>query len=120
MGDAAVGTYVLFGHGCVSSMERANMLAECLADNPQNQEEALRQFSTESVKEGYAISDLNLISHILRKPLLRKRGMKIRSQIQKLLAEEPDVPYSGILKQVKWTIGLSKIFWRFDRKRVPL
>jgi len=131
IGDAAVGTYVLFGHGCVSSMERANLLADCLANSTSVADDsdydnclstALETFSKESVKEGTAISDLNVISHILRNHLFRDRALKVRSKIQTYLVEKPEVPYSEILQErdVKWTIRLSKVFWRFSRRKAQL
>ena len=121
IGDAAVGTYVLFGHGCVSAMERATVLADCLAENPTSLDKALKDFSTQSVKEGHAISDLNLISHILRsKKFLREHALKVRTKIQKYLVDTPELSYSDILKQpdIKWTLRLSKLFWRFKRKKL--
>lgn len=118
IGDAAVGTYVLFGHGCVSAMERAIVLADSLTGNPPDK--ALEEFSSQSVKEGRAISDLNLISHLLRSnKLVRQHALKVRSKIQGYLIREPDMSYSEILQQpdVKWTIRLSKLFWVFKRKK---
>jgi 2-polyprenyl-6-methoxyphenol hydroxylase-like FAD-dependent oxidoreductase len=124
IGDAAVGTYVLFGHGCVSAMERATLLAESLSTNTNtitNLEEALETFSTRSVKEGRAISDLNLISHLLRNKLFRKKALTTRGQIQNLLVNEPDTSYHDILQVpgIKWTIRLSKLFWIFGRRKAP-
>jgi len=106
-------------------------LADCLANSTSVADDsdydnclstALETFSKESVKEGTAISDLNVISHILRNHLFRDRALKVRSKIQTYLVEKPEVPYSEILQErdVKWTIRLSKVFWRFSRRKAQL
>jgi 2-polyprenyl-6-methoxyphenol hydroxylase-like FAD-dependent oxidoreductase len=117
IGDAAVGTYAMFGHGSVSAMERALCLADCLSEHANDLKKALEEFSIISAREGRAISDLNLISHILRIKLLRQHGVKVRGKIAHYLVNEPDVPYSEIVRQpgIKWTMWLTKLVWRFVR-----
>jgi 2-polyprenyl-6-methoxyphenol hydroxylase-like FAD-dependent oxidoreductase len=118
IGDAAVGMYSLFGQGCASAMTQANLLAETLANNATDLRTALTEYSSTSVKEGHAISDLNLLTHPLRiKGPLRFWALYQMMKVGTTLAQKPEVPYSAILKKRKRAIWFSKVFWR--RVRVP-
>jgi 2-polyprenyl-6-methoxyphenol hydroxylase-like FAD-dependent oxidoreductase len=64
IGDAAVGMYSLFGQGCASAMTQADLLAKMLA-NATDLQSCLELYSNASVKEGHAISNLNLLAHAL-------------------------------------------------------
>jgi 2-polyprenyl-6-methoxyphenol hydroxylase-like FAD-dependent oxidoreductase len=92
IGDASVGMYNLLGQGCNSAVQQANLLAESLAsvyndhysNNNKNEaqedetmfvthlSQALLTTSNITVQETKAIQDLNLVAHILRKPILNK------------------------------------------------
>jgi 2-polyprenyl-6-methoxyphenol hydroxylase-like FAD-dependent oxidoreductase len=121
VGDAANGFYSLFGQGAASAMTSADLLAETLASvmNDSNDvEEALLQYSNTSVVEGHAITDLNLLTHVLRKGGLCKFwALHHMMGIGKTLSEEPNVPYSEILKKKRRVIWISKLFWK--RARIP-
>lgn len=71
VGDASVGMYSLFGQGAASAMTQADCLAETLANcsftDKNDLQSTLLEFSNSSVVEGHAISDLNLLTHVLRK-----------------------------------------------------
>jgi 2-polyprenyl-6-methoxyphenol hydroxylase-like FAD-dependent oxidoreductase len=123
LGDAAVGVYSLMGQGIASSTERAILLAEavCSSNSVDNDQmigisEALRSFSDESVREGHAITDLNLIAHAMSVPLIGRFapwGGKMN-----ILLQNPDVPYSDIRKRYQGWVRLSRLLWFFAR--VPM
>ena len=121
VGDAAVGMYSLFGQGAASAMTQADQLAETLAkvlNEKHAFQEALLQYSNSSVVEGHAISDLNLLTHVLRTrgPLKLWAAFHMMS-IGKTLANHPEMPYSEILQKKKRAIWISKCVWR--RTRIP-
>ena len=122
VGDAANGMYSLFGQGAASAMTSADLLATTLASVMLNSTEdfkmALAQYSNTSVVEGHAISDLNLLTHVLRKGGLYKFWALFHMMgIGKTLSQKPNVPYSDILKKKRRAIWVSKQFWK--RARIP-
>jgi hypothetical protein len=81
-------------------------------------QEALLQYSNSSVVEGHAITDLNLLQHVLRKKgPLKFWALFHMMGIGKTLTNTPEMPYSEILKKKKRSIWFSKHFWR--RARIP-
>jgi 2-polyprenyl-6-methoxyphenol hydroxylase-like FAD-dependent oxidoreductase len=117
IGDAAVGTYSLFGQGCASAMTQADLLAETLA-NATDLQSSLELYSNASVKEGHAISELNLLTHALGKMGPIRFWVRFQQmEIGKTLAQKPEVPYSDILKKRKRAVWVSKFFWR--KVRIP-
>ena len=123
VGDAANGMYSLFGQGAASAMTSADLLATTLAsvmDNSTNMETALLHYSNTSVVEGHAISDLNLLTHVLRKGgLWRFWALYHMMGIGKTLSQKPNVPYSKILKKKRRAIWVSKQFWKRARISAP-
>lgn len=126
VGDAAVGMYSLFGQGAANAMVHADLLAETLCsttvvDGRDNRgvstvAAALQQYSDKAVLEGHAISDLNLLSHALRRKGLVKFWAAFHMiGIGKTLSKSPEMGYSAILEKRKRAIWLSKFFWRRDR-----
>jgi 2-polyprenyl-6-methoxyphenol hydroxylase-like FAD-dependent oxidoreductase len=127
IGDAAVGMYSWLGQGVASSMQRASLLAETVCsssssssssdDNDQmiGLPEALRSFSDESVRQGHAITDLNLINYAVSLPLIG-RFAPGPGNMESL--QNPDVPYSDIRKQYKGWVRLGRLLWFFAR--VPM
>jgi 2-polyprenyl-6-methoxyphenol hydroxylase-like FAD-dependent oxidoreductase len=141
IGDASVGMYNLLGQGCNSAMQQANLLAESVAsvyndhyynnknntcNNKENdaQEEtmfvthlsqALLTTSNITVQETKAIQDLNLVAHILRKPILNLIFLKGFMKANQSLLRKPEMSFSEILQQCRWTILVSKLFWRWER-----
>jgi 2-polyprenyl-6-methoxyphenol hydroxylase-like FAD-dependent oxidoreductase len=122
IGDAAVGMYSWLGQGVASSMQRASLLAETVCsssssdDNDQMSSlpEALRSFSDESVRQGHAITDLNLIFYAKSLPWIGRFAPGPGDP----LLQNPDVPYSDIRKQYKGWVRLGRLLWFFNR--VPI
>jgi 2-polyprenyl-6-methoxyphenol hydroxylase-like FAD-dependent oxidoreductase len=119
IGDASNGMYSLLGQGCASAMLQADMLADILTDT-QDLTTALSTYSDWSIKEGHAITDLNLLQHSLRQALPIKflAGLQMM-KIAKTLSKQPEVPYSEIYKQRKRAIWVSRLFWRRARQPAP-
>ena len=125
LGDAAAGMYSLLGQGCVCGLYSAEVLARSLDAHRGDLRAALATYDGEALPESHAITDLNLLAHLLDSPL----GMiaaaplflaaKLRGQ-QSVLRQmnERNMPYSRILAQNRALIALAKVWWR--RNRVPL
>jgi hypothetical protein len=77
--------------------------------------EALRSFSDESVREGHAITDLNLLDHAMAVPLI---GRFVPNPIQQASLHGPDVSYSDIRKQYQGWVRFGRFLWFFAR--VPM
>lgn len=123
IGDAAVGMYSLLGQGCTYAMESAARLAEELAsvapEGPRSRREStLLECAKANQREGLALANLNLISHIRSKPFLNKVAERAMPNILKGLADPSD-PYSAIARRNKWIILLARPFWWFARSRAP-
>lgn len=115
VGDSAVGMYSLLGQGVASSLERANLLAEKLV-GMDNVESALESFSRESVKQGQAISDLNLMSHAWNSPLVKRLyGRPIGIQTVAPLVNNPDWSYADVKRKFRPWVVLGRLLWRFER-----
>jgi hypothetical protein len=123
VGDAAVGMYSLLGQGCAYALESAARLAEELAANTTEEKSIDRstiQYCCEiNQKEGKALADLNLISHIRSGPLVKTAFFLTMWTIMKGLSDPSD-PYSDIVKRSRWAILVSKPFWWLERRRSPL
>lgn len=106
LGDAAVEMYNKLVQGVTSVMQRANVLAEAV-DNDQmiGFSEALRSFSDESVLEGHAITDSNLLDHAMAVPLI---GRCVPNPTQMSSLHDPDVPYRDIRKEYQGWIRLPR------------
>ena len=123
IGDTAVGMFSNLGQGVTSGMERANLLAETLpvsADNANGKQNdlsrALKTFSKYSVREGHAITDLNLMSHAWDHPWTSVGPAAGMQEVAPLI-NNPDLSYSELSKRPrfrKW-ITIGKLLWRFQR-----
>jgi 2-polyprenyl-6-methoxyphenol hydroxylase-like FAD-dependent oxidoreductase len=124
IGDAAVGMYSKLGQGVASSMERASLLAEVVSRSSSSDvgeqmigfPEALRSFSKESVRQGHAITDLNLIGYASSLPWIGHFAPALL-QIGSLL-QKPDLAYTDVLKRHVGWVRLSRLLWIFAR--VPM
>lgn len=121
IGDAAVGMYSLLGQGCAYAMESAARLAEELAYNTDEGDIdcSIQNCCETNQQEGKALSDLNLISHIRSRPLVKAAFFLAMSTVMKGLSDPSD-PYSDIARRSRWAILVSKPFWWLDRTRQPL
>lgn len=123
IGDTAVGMYSRLGQGVTSGMERANLLAETLpvpADNADSNENdlsrALQTFSKSSVREGHAITDLNLMDHAWDHPWISAGPATGMREVAPLI-NNPDLSYSELSRRLRirnW-ITIGRILWRFQR-----
>lgn len=120
IGDAAVGMYSRMGQGCASALERAALLAsEMVKVDLSNVEgrgdvdEALRSFSCESVKQGHAISDLNLLSHLEYNRWFSRFNVDFRVLSPKL--NRPELKYTDISREYRGKVTLGRLIWKFER-----
>lgn len=138
VGDAAVGMYSLFGQGAANAMVHADRLAQTLADTYHHistsnsdsiessiwtrarTQASLQEYSANAVEEGHAISDLNLLTHSLRKkgPIKLWAGLQMMG-IGKTLSAQPEMKYGAILRKWRISIWISKFFWRRTRRVAP-
>jgi 2-polyprenyl-6-methoxyphenol hydroxylase-like FAD-dependent oxidoreductase len=147
VGDAAVGMYSLFGQGAANAMVHADLLAETLAgvyNCPETEaagsklrvseddqhddgsqasrvEVCLQTYSATAVKEGHAISELNLLTHALRKkgPIKLWAGLQMMG-IGKTLSAHPEMKYDKIRRKWRISIWISKLFWKRTRIEAPI
>lgn len=120
LGDAAAGMYSMLGQGVASACERANLLAETVAQRKGSEiwhlEMALRDFSKQSKQQSFAITDLNLAAHLVEMPgismLFAKQLQMLRGQIM-----DRSVTYLEMRRRYRFTILLARFAWWF--KRVP-
>lgn len=120
LGDAAVGMYSLLGQGCAYAMQCALRLAESLSSSGRTADEEfdkmLEAVSVLNQEEGKALADLNLISHIRSKPIVKKVAAKVMPAIMQGLGD-PDQPYSEIAREARRGIRISKPFWWLERTK---
>ena len=114
IGDAAVGMYSRLGQGVTSGMERADLLAATVAEGKDNLPRALRSFSKQSVREGHAITDLNLMDHAWDCARIKVSPMDGMMAVAPLL-NNPDLKYSELKKRFWRWIFLGRLVWRFQR-----
>jgi len=129
VGDAASTMYSRLGQGCASAMQGAALLAEevapCLAafssdGGKVDLEEALDSFSEKSVREGHAVTDLNLIGHFMDRKLYLLFAIGISLKQMASMLNDPETPYSDILRYYRWKIRIARLLSRFKRIAVPL
>jgi 2-polyprenyl-6-methoxyphenol hydroxylase-like FAD-dependent oxidoreductase len=113
VGDAAHSMYSLFGQGCSCGLQGASMLNRKLMEET-SMTDALAKFSKDSKKEGYAITDLNLISHWEGSKFLGRLRIWDFMKVMPMLGNV-DVPYTDILKSLRWQVALSRLLWFFQR-----
>jgi hypothetical protein len=84
-------------------------------------EACLQTYSTTAVEEGHAISDLNLLTHSLRKkgPIKLWAGLQMMG-IGKTLSAHPEMKYETIRRKWRMSIWISKFFWKRTRKEAPI
>lgn len=115
LGDAANGMYSMLGQGCSSALVQAEMLVETLAETD-DLAKALSKFSDASVKEGHAVSDLNLLQHVMQKPFpINIYAILKWLSLAKDLTKHPETPYSEIYNKNRRVIRLGRYFWRKER-----
>mmetsp|Transcript_32574 Transcript_32574/g.48223 ORF Transcript_32574/g.48223 Transcript_32574/m.48223 type:complete len:240 (+) Transcript_32574:43-762(+) len=119
LGDAAAGMYSTLGQGVASAWERANLLAETLA-NTTNIDDALQDFSQKSRDQSYAITELNLVSHVREIPFLAKRLFPRQRQTIMGLAMNPDGSYVDLRKQGRLLVACARVLWWFHRVSPPV
>ena len=121
LGDSAHGMYSLLGQGCACGFESSLTLAKCLQDG--DLPSSLQAYSKLAVPEGHAITDLNLISHVLfRNPIGKALAMPLvlaqalRGKMVISRVNDP-VTYQEILKENQLLVSLARRSWK--RKRIP-
>ena len=127
IGDSAVGMYSLLGQGVASAMESSALLADelskdknCFLEEDLALSEALYRFSNTTFVETKALADMNLLAHLISRPIIKLLGLAAFAGIAKGLANTPDVPYSEMYHANRRILRLSKLFWRLDRIPVPI
>jgi 2-polyprenyl-6-methoxyphenol hydroxylase-like FAD-dependent oxidoreductase len=113
IGDAAVGMYSLMGQNWAYAMESADRLATSLAESD-SLREALDTYSAVSVIQGHAVTDIGLLAHLQEKQGVLKRAMVDMRELTVKL-NNPNMPYSEILREHDWKIRLSRLLWRLER-----
>jgi len=124
VGDSAAGMFSLLGQGCACGLKSAEILAECLlGSSSADLNEALQSYSELAIPGAHAITEMNLVSVLLRGGPFVKALMipltlpqKLRGKLLFKRLNEPDVPYVQILKENRLLIALSRRRWRRDRE----
>lgn len=126
IGDAAHGMYSMLGQGCACGLQSSMMLSECLAEN-KTIEAALEEYSSKAVPEGHAITDLNLMSHLMAPtgqkypslskmigmPFLILNGLRGKMPVVRV---NDDVSYQQVLKENQSAVAMSRRLWRRQRQ----
>lgn len=120
VGDAAHGMYSCLGQGCACGLENCLVLAKCL-DQYETILSSLEMYSALAVPQGHAITDLNLIAHVITNnwfaKLVATPLFVIQAKRGKMLLRRVGEPitYEEILKENKLLVTWARLFWKWQR-----
>ena len=107
-----MGMYSRLGQGATPGMEQANLLAETVTKGKDDIPRALKTFSKQSVREGHAIMDLNLMDHAWDHPRISVSPLEGMREVAPL---DPSLAYSDLKRRFWKLIFLGCLLWRFQR-----
>lgn len=123
LGDSAHAMNSLLGQGCACGLEGAHVLVDALL-NCTSMENALSTYSSEAIPEAHALTELSLISYVLRAgiwtklvavPMILFQTVTGKGLIKQI--KDVNVPFQQILVENRFVLKLGRR--AFKKSRMP-